>query len=111
VAVTNAEVVEKLYTTKDLANILDIPQYQIMLAIDNGLIPCYVAADRWRFVSSTDSALLSELKSAASIATAGGLTLSQGLRMLRNGIRPFRGMECQEDATPAGGPTQMASRG
>ncbi len=83
---TNAEVVEKLYTTKDLANILDIPQYQIMLAIDNGLIPCYVAAHRWRFVSSTDNALLSELKSAASIAIAGGLTLSQALRTLRSGL-------------------------
>ena len=85
-AASNAEVVQRLYTTKDLAKMLDLPQYQIMLAIDNGLIPCYVAADRWRFVSSKDDDLLSELKSAASIAIAGGLTLSQALRTLRNGL-------------------------
>ena len=82
----NAEVVEKLYTTKDLENMLGVPQHQIMLAIDNGLIPCYVAADRWRFISSTNTALLSELKSASALAIAGGLTLSQALRALRNGL-------------------------
>jgi hypothetical protein len=101
VAGSKANVILSLYTTKDLAKMLDIPQYQIMLAIDNGLIPCYIAADRWRFVSSKDDDLLSRLRTAASIAITGGLTLSQALRTL-NGLVSAR--------NPHGDATRVASQ-
>lgn len=80
--------IEKLLTTKDLSDMLGLPQYVIQRAINQNLFRCYEAR-QYRLVPETDTETLNMLKFAASLTKSHGISFNTAIEMLQSGVIPI----------------------
>lgn len=80
-----AVTIEKLLSTKALADLIGIPQYTIQRAINQDLFKC-VESSRLRFVPESDTETIELLRSAAELSESQEIPFTHAIRLIQAGL-------------------------
>ena len=80
-----AVTIEKLLSTKALADLIGVPQYTIQRAINQDLFKC-VESGRLRFVPESDTETVELLRSAAELSEFQGIPFTHAIRLIQAGL-------------------------